>query len=69
MKIKVLAITLLGTILVGCATSPASVDDYITYYTDPETGVCYLIYDGPSYDGGMTVRYNTDGSIMVKNER
>lgn len=36
-------------------------------YTDPETGVCYLIYS--SYragTGGMTVRYNADGSIMVK---
>ncbi len=33
-------------------------------YVDPETGVNYLIYDGVK-QGGITVRYNTDGSIMV----
>lgn len=38
-------------------------------YTDSETGVCYLIFkDKYSYGGmgGITVRYNADGSIMVK---
>lgn len=38
-------------------------------FTDPETGVCYLIFkDKVSYGGmgGITVRYNADGSIMVK---
>lgn len=38
-------------------------------FTDPETGVCYLIFkDQWSYGGmgGITVRYNDDGSIMVK---
>jgi hypothetical protein len=39
----------------------------IDYYTDPDTGVCYLIYDG-GYDGGITVRYNADGSIMTKGD-
>lgn len=34
-------------------------------YTDPETGVCYLIYDGVN-KGGITPRYNQDGSLMVK---
>jgi hypothetical protein len=38
-------------------------------FTDPETGVCYLIFkDQCGYGGmgGITVRYNADGSIMVK---
>lgn len=38
-------------------------------YTDSETGVCYLIFkDKYSYGGmgGITVRYNADGTIMVK---
>lgn len=38
-------------------------------YTDPDTGVCYLIYkDVYSHGsmGGITVRYNPDGTIMVK---
>lgn len=38
-------------------------------FTDPETGVCYLIYKDKYTSGGMggiTVRYNADGSIMVK---
>ena len=33
-------------------------------YVDPETGVHYLIYSC-SYQGGITVRYNADGTIMV----
>ena len=33
-------------------------------YIDPETRVNYLIYNG-YYKGGITVRYNQDGSIMV----
>lgn len=33
-------------------------------YVDPETGVHYLIYQG-GYQGGITVRYNADGTIMV----
>lgn len=38
-------------------------------FTDPETGVCYLIYkdkNGYGGMGGITVRYNPDGTIMVK---
>jgi hypothetical protein len=37
-------------------------------FTDPETGVCYLIFkDQCGYGGmgGITPRYNADGSIMV----
>ena len=36
----------------------------ITDYKDPETGVHYLIYDD-GYSGGITVRYNANGTIMV----
>ena len=36
----------------------------ITDYKDPETGVHYLIYDD-GYSGGITVRYNADGTITV----
>ncbi len=38
-------------------------------FTDPETGVCYFIYKDGYHgmgQGGMTVRYNADGSIMVR---
>lgn len=76
MKIKALVIALLAITLVGCespksVSEQTTVDQYnvlgtsIDYYTDPDTGVCYLIYNG-GYDGGITVRYNADGSIMVK---
>lgn len=42
--------------------------DCVMDYKDPETGVHYLIYKdkcGYSGMGGMTVRYNADGTIMV----
>lgn len=38
-------------------------------FTDPQTGVCYFIYKDGYHgmgQGGMTVRYNADGSIMVR---
>ena len=38
-------------------------------FTDPETGVCYFIYKDGYHgmgQGGMTVRYNADGTIMVR---
>ena len=75
MKIKALVIALLAITLVGCKSisEQTTVEQYnvagtsIDYYTDPDTGVCYLIYDG-GYDGGITVRYNADGSIMTKGD-
>jgi hypothetical protein len=33
-------------------------------YKDPETGVHYLIFED-GYRGGLSVRYNADGTIMV----
>lgn len=38
-------------------------------FTDPVTGVCYFIYKDGYHgmgQGGMTVRYNADGTIMVR---
>jgi uncharacterized protein YceK len=75
MKTKILIITMLGLLLVGCKSikDQSTVKEYdyagtvIDYYTDPDTGVCYLIYDG-GFDGGITVRYNADGSIMTKGD-
>lgn len=34
-------------------------------FVDEETGVHYLIYTMGGYRGGITVRYNADGTIMV----
>ncbi len=73
MKTKILTLATLGFLLMGCerVDEQTTVEERntvgvaINYYIDPDTGVCYLIYDG-GYDGGITVRYNADGSIMVK---
>jgi hypothetical protein len=52
----------------GCKTNAetnnVSVFESITIYVDEETGVNYMLYDG--YDsGGITPRYNEDGSLYV----
>lgn len=48
----------------------SSVTKQVVYdYTDPETGVHYLIYSEDQYNagmGGITPRLNPDGSIMVE---
>lgn len=36
----------------------------ITELRDKKTGVHYFIFKG-SYKGGMTVRYNSDGTVYV----
>ena len=66
---KIIAIfAILCMFLVGCDSDFKKIEgnktNNIQIYIDPETGVNYLIYDG-GYDGGITVRYNADGSIMV----
>ena len=59
-------------ILQGCSNPMVEDNKYynqLTYngankiadYVDPETGVHYLLYEGC----GITVRYNSDGTIMV----
>lgn len=46
-----------------------NIEKKIVYdYTDPETGVHYLIYSEHQYSsgmGGITPRLNPDGSVMV----
>lgn len=36
----------------------------LTVYVDPETGVEY-VYRQHGYGGGMSVRYNADGTVKV----
>lgn len=41
---------------------------YISDYVDPKTGVHYLVYSeavGRAGMGGMTPRFNANGSLMV----
>ena len=41
----------------------------MAYYTDAETGVCYLVLtDRANHNSvkGITPRYNADGTIMVR---
>lgn len=68
MKKLVVILMVWCSLLVGCDADFKKIEgnktDDIQVYVDPETGVNYLIYDG-GYDGGITVRYNADGSIMV----
>ena len=68
MKKLIVILMVWCSLLVGCDTDFKKIEgnktDEIEVYVDPETGVNYLIYDG-GHDGGITVRYNADGSIMV----
>lgn len=34
-------------------------------FVDPETGVNYIVYEGYTGRGGITPRYNADGSLYV----
>lgn len=82
MKTKILAIATLGLLLIGCSSvseeneneskiNETSDSYHVENYTDPETGVCYLIYEevhAYGSSGGITVRYNADGSIMVRED-
>ena len=68
MKKLVVILMVWCSLLVGCTTDFKKVDgnktNEIQIYVDPETGVNYLIYQDYN-KGGITVRYNADGSIMV----
>lgn len=68
MKKLVVILMVWCSLLVGCSTDFKKVDgnktNEIQIYVDPETGVNYLIYQDYN-KGGITVRYNADGSIMV----
>ena len=74
MKKLIIATLILSTLLVGCGNErygkdgeniiTADLAGSVIDYRDPKTGVHYLFYkDG--YGGGLSVRYNTDGSLMV----
>lgn len=66
-------------VLVGCGTQTSSTESKpssnieslgknsatVYDFVDEETGVHYLIYTMGGYRGGITVRYNADGTIMV----
>ena len=68
MKKLIVILMVWCSLLVGCDNDFKKVDgnktDNIQVYVDPETGVNYLIY-ADYKSGGITVRYNADGSIMV----
>lgn len=68
MKKLVVILMVWCSFLVGCTTDFKKVEgnktNEIQIYVDPETGVNYLIYQDYN-KGGITVRYNADGSIMV----
>ena len=68
MKKLVVILMVWCSLLVGCDKDFKKIEgnktNEIKVYVDSETGVNYLIYE--SYkQGGITVRYNADGSIMV----
>lgn len=69
MKKLIVILMVWCSLLVGCGDTDfkkveGNKTNEVQVYVDPETGVNYLIYD--SYrQGGITVRYNADGSIMV----
>lgn len=73
----ILLITALILCIVGCREADAETELKFekTYYgdgggvytaviVDPETGVNYLFHKG-GYGGGMTPRYNADGTLYV----
>lgn len=68
MKKLVVILMVWCSLLVGCSTDFNKIEgnktNEIEVYVDPETGVNYLIYQDYN-KGGITVRYNADGSIMV----
>jgi len=66
---KFLAIfVILCMLLVGCVTDTKGIKgnktNNVQVYVDPETGVNYLVYK-EGYGGGITVRYTSNGEIMV----
>lgn len=64
--------------LLACGESQAKTEgyDYSIYgilknyddfkiYVDEETGVNYIVYSTNAYKGGITPRYNADGTLYV----
>lgn len=73
MKKAAIAIALsLSILLSGCASdmSECKLEDerypgYVYVYTDPDSGVEYLIWRY-TYAGGITPRLNADGTVKVE---
>ena len=69
---KLIAVLVVGCFfLVGCNTDTKNIEgnktNYVQVYVDPETGVNYLVYK-EGHGGGITVRYTSNGEIMVTKE-
>lgn len=69
MKNKMIVLVIMILMMCGCENNTVSSDDdfNIVIYTDSKTCVEYLEY----YEyqaGGLTVRYNTDGTIKLNKE-
>jgi hypothetical protein len=69
MKNKIVVLVIMVLMLCGCESNTVkSKDDFwISFYTDSVTCVEYLKYDD-GYSGGLSVRYNTDGTIKLNKE-
>lgn len=69
-KKLIICVLVMLMMLTGCEvadedTVETTTENYtIMDYKDPETGVHYLIYTS-GYQGGLSVRYNADGTIMI----
>lgn len=69
MKNKIIVLVIMILMMCGCKSNTVSSDDdfEIDIYTDSKTCVEYLEY----YEyqaGGLTVRYNTDGTIKLNKD-
>ena len=68
MKNKIIVLVIMILMMCGCRSNTVdSADDtWISFYTDSKTCVEYIKY----YVGGkgITVRYNTDGTIKLNKE-
>lgn len=69
MKNKIIVLVIMILTMCGCkSNSVSSGDDFaIDIYTDSKTCVEYLKYNA-GYKGGLTVRYNTDGTIKLNKD-
>ena len=66
---KLIAVIVVGCFfLVGCNSDVKNIEgnktNTVKVYVDPETGVNYLVYT-EGHGGGITVRYTSNGEIMV----
>lgn len=69
MRKLLLVVVFIIFVVCGCraATVTESGSIFVTFYTDPETGVEYVIYR-EDQAGGICPRYNADGSLYVEGD-